>query len=228
MKGWRVIAAAALVVVAVFGIWWFAIRDSRERVLLVGDSLMRQTAPTIEAALGSDVNVRAEAVNGTGLLSRPQYDWLGKLPGIIDDFDPKVVVVSFNGNCATPVGLDPSKPIDCDTPQFYDQWAEAADRATTILESKGAKVFWVTPPPELVSPAVERAQTLGEVYRALAARRPEVGIVDGYKALAYEATQRGPDGNEVPLRAPDTVHFTEAGAQRFAYPIVLAVGPLVK
>jgi len=225
--------AGAVVVAVAFGVWWFAIRDTREKVLLVGDSLMKQTAPTLEAMLGKDVNVETEAVNGTGLLSRPQYDWLGKLPGIVDDFDPKVVVVSFNGNCATPVGLDPKKPIDCDTPEFYAQWAEAAERATVILESKGAKVFWVTPPPELVSPAVERAKKLGDIYRRLAAEHHEVGIIDGYKALAdengnYEATQPDANGNEVPLRAPDTVHFTEQGARRFAFPIALAVGPLVK
>jgi hypothetical protein len=214
-----------------FAVWWFAIRDDRPRVLLIGDSLMGQAAPFVEEALGSDVNVRTEAVNGTGLLSRDQYDWLDRLPDLIGDFGPDAVVVSFNGNCAPPVGIDPSKPIECDSPEFFEQWREAAEQANEILASAGAKVFWVLPPPEAVPIAQTRAKGLGVVYTQLAAAHPEIGIVDGYKALAdekgnYLGTAEGPAGPEV-LRAPDTVHFTEAGARRFALPMVAALLPIV-
>jgi hypothetical protein len=222
------IAAAVVVVLAAVG-WYFLLRDDRTRVLLVGDSLMRQTAPVLEGALGSDVNVQNEAKNGTGLLSRDQYDWLSKLPDMVDDFDPEVVVASFNGNCAEPAGLDPDKPVECDSQAFYEQWAEAAERATDIMESHGAKVLWVLPPPELVSEAQTRAKGLGQVYLDLAKQHPEVAIIDGYKALAddngdYLATVPGPNG-PIPLRAPDTVHFTEEGAKRFAFAILTGIVP---
>jgi hypothetical protein len=224
-----------LVVVAAvaFGVWWLAIRDDRPRVLLIGDSLMGQTAPIIESALGSDVNVRTEAINGTALLSRNQFDWLGKMQELVDDFNPKVVVASFNGNCTPPIGLDPAQPVTCDSPEFFQQWGQAADEATAILESNGAKVFWVLPPPEASSLLATRAKGIGEVYKQLAQRHPEIGIVDGYKALAddkgnYQIVTTGPDGSKVPLRAPDSVHFTEDGAKRFAYPIILAISPYVR
>lgn len=223
-----------LVVVAVlaFAAYWFLIRDDRSKVLLVGDSLMRQTAPLIEQGLGSDVNVRSEAINGTGLLSRNQYDWLAQLRRLADDFDPDVTVLSFNGNCTAPVGLDPAQPIACDSSEFFQQWGDAAERATQILLDHGSKVVWVTPPPEASDQLARRAKGIGTVYRDLAGRHREVVLVDGYKALAddngnYQIKTTGPDGADVPLRAPDTVHFTEEGAKRFAFPILIAVTPLV-
>jgi hypothetical protein len=223
--------AAALVGLGV-AVWWFAIRDDRPRVLLIGDSLMGQTGPVVESGLGPDVDVRTEAIDGTGLLSRNQVDWLGKLPDIVDDVDPKVVVMSFNGNCTAPVGLDPAAPIECDSPEFFQQWEQATEEALEIIESGGAKVFLVLPPPEASPLLATRAKQIGEVYKRVAARHPEVGIIDGYKALAddngnYQIVTSGPSGPEA-LRAPDSVHFTEAGARRFGFPILLAVKPLVE
>jgi hypothetical protein len=216
-----------LIVVVGAGAWWFLIRDNRPRVLLVGDSLMRQTAPIIEQGL-SDANVRSEAINGTGLLSRNQYDWIGRIDALVSEFDPDVVVVSFNGNCTAPVGLQPSQPVSCDSPEFFQQWRQAADEMTKIITTHGAKLFWVTPPPEASNVLETRAKTIGQIYKDLVAQNPEVGLIDGYKALAddngnYEIKTTGPSGEDIPLRAPDTVHFTDAGAKRFAFPILIIV-----
>src|SRR4051812_7951313 len=69
-----------------------------ERVLLVGDSIMRQTGPALDDSFGRDVSIDNEAVNGSGLLTPHDVDWPKRLARLVADDDPAVVVFLFIGN----------------------------------------------------------------------------------------------------------------------------------
>ena len=56
-----------------------ALTPSTEHVLLVGDSIMRQTGPALTRQLGDEYTVHNEGVNGSGLLTPAVFDWADQL-----------------------------------------------------------------------------------------------------------------------------------------------------
>ncbi len=193
------------------------------RVLLAGDSIMRQTGPALEGLFGPGVTVANEAVNGSGLLTPGQVDWVARLQQLVVDDDPDVVVVLFIGNYTdTDYWIaDDGQPVMQDSLAFFSLWAAQADRVMEVLESSDADVYWVLPPPEFTPQNAEITTGLRQVYTELAGRWPRIHLIDANDALAgpsgeYLDSVTGPGGEVVPLRAPDTVHLTDAGASRLA------------
>jgi len=215
------VVLVVLAVVGVVGATFWLTRSS-PKVLLIGDSLMAETAPYVKRSASADVT--SVALPGTGLVSRQQFDWVTASQRLASR-RPDVVVALFVGNCRDPAGLDPAHPVPCDSPAFFAQWGQAADAITTAFEQRGAHVYWVIPPP-MREPVYEaRVTELTTLYRDLARTHPHVGFVDGRRALgtpsgAFLATAPGPAGRPEPLRTADGVHLTDLGAQRLAQAIV--------
>lgn len=212
--------------------------DKKVDVLLIGDSIMNQSAPTVEEQLRKqggleDVKVHAEAVNGTGLLTPKLYDWQDKAKELVDTYRPKIVVVLFVGNYTDTdlfTGAD-GQPIanDYGLP-FYAEWGRQADRLTTTLQARGAQVYWVLPPPFLSDEGLRRNNLLRQTYIDLAKARPGVGLVDGRQALGgpqgeYEWKLPGSDGKPVTVRQGDSLHLTEEGGDLMARKISFDIGP---
>lgn len=180
-----------------------------------------------------DVKVHAEAVNGTGLLTPRLYDWQDKAKELIDTYRPKIVVVLFVGNYTDTdlfTGAD-GQPIanDYGLP-FYAEWGRQADKLTTTLQSRGARVYWVLPPPFLSDEGARRNTLMRQTYIDLAKARPGVGLVDGRQALGgpqgeYEWKLPGADGKPVTVRQGDSLHLTEEGGDLMARKISFDIGP---
>jgi hypothetical protein len=180
-------------------------------VLLIGDSLMKQAAGGIRAALPGTKVINASAP-GSGLLNGP-VDWLARAATLVDQYHPDVVVVSFIGNYDQSNGA-----LSVDSPAYYSAWAGAAQQLTTALRAAGARVDWVEQPP-LDAPnfygiAVTRTDVLLSQYLQLAAE-PGVGTVGALEAVATAGgsfmTEHGVCGTDVTLRIADGVHFTSVG-----------------
>lgn len=205
-----------------------------ERVLLSGDSILRQTGPALDNSFGRDVEIDNKAVNNSGLLTPGYVDWVKRLERQVTDEDPAAVVFLFIGNY-TDTDLysdDAGNPILKNTPEFFAAWGQQADRMMQVLEDAGseADVFWVLPPPQL-SPDNQATTTgLRQAYTDLAERWPAVTLIDANDALAgpngeYLGSVTNRQGDVVPLRAPDTVHLSDAGARRLARTIHEAIDP---
>ncbi|OWY60150.1 hypothetical protein B7486_70720 [cyanobacterium TDX16] len=137
--------------------------------------------------------------------------------------DPDVVVVLFIGNHTdVDVPLDPEgDPIEKGSPEFFAAWGAAAEQLASTLVDAGVEIRWVLPPPMLAPENQAVADGLAAEYEAVAARHPEVVLVDADDVLAdadggFLAQAEDADGEVVPLRAGDGVHLADAGAQRLA------------
>jgi hypothetical protein len=190
--------------------------DGPPRVLLAGDSVLNQTAgPLRQLFADSDVDVRNEAVNGSGLLTPGLFDWRHHLPRILDRYHPDVVVLLFIGNYRLGVAeryttADGHQIEDRTDPVFFEAWEAVARRMTEQAQDDGAEVIWVLPPP--MRPAEDQAVADGlrDVYEHIA---EETGaqVVDANDALG------GPDGGfRADLRVPDGVHLNGPGAEALA------------
>lgn len=133
---------------------------SGERVLIIGDSLVRQ--PSLSVAFGTmnaGTETLVQAVNTAGLVSGPvKYD--ERLAELLASFKPTVVLMGFSGNFTAPYwdGYSPPGAVGSAEYQawintqrastdFLDRYVAAAKRLTGLAELAGAQVYWVETPP---------------------------------------------------------------------------------
>ncbi len=233
------IAACATAVVASPTLASCGFFDKQVDVLLIGDSIMNQTKDFVKPQLRrqpalDDIEVKAQAVNGSGLLTPKLYDWKTKASEMIAEYKPKVVVVLFVGNYSdTDLWLaENGTYVPNDYQQlFYDEWRKQALQLTEILRGQGAQVWWVLPPP-FYGPEGQRRETLlRQTYVELARQMPGVGLVDGRAALGGpngEFEWNLPsldDGRIVTVRQSDSLHLTPDGGKRLARQINDAIAP---
>ena len=207
-------------------------------VLLLGDSIMNQSAPAVKQRLRmqkgiEDASTYAEAVNGSGLLTPKIYDWETKARELTDTYTPVITVALFVGNYTDKdlfIGSDGLEVPTDYSPKFYDEWGKQAEKVTRILKAKGSAVYWVLPPPFFGEEGKRREALLRDTYIQLAQRQPGVGLIDGRNALgdptgAFAWELPGDDGKSVTVRQGDSLHLTEPGGERMARQIAFEIGP---
>jgi hypothetical protein len=206
----------------------------RHSVLLVGDSLMGQTAPWVDqplATAGWDVDIIDAHQNGSGVL--------GPVGGLPDSLSyvreqlarhPKVdtVVIEWAGACALCGTVDPPYGSE----EFFTAWRAQAHRIIDDLRARRApdgthlKVAWVKSPPALLTPtdpeidparaAVAQVLTLVDEVDLGPAAGPVTP--DWYAALADTEMQYRQDlvydGSDHRVRTDDQVHLTDDGGRR--------------
>jgi hypothetical protein len=221
---------AALVVLALLAIGvgvGEAITPSTEHVLLVGDSIMRQTGGAIERQLGDDWTVHNAGVNNSGLLTPGFYDWPAQLEEELARTDPDVVVFLMIGNyTADPdefwrsPGGDLVRSID--DPAFAREWGEQADAAISTILDSGAEVVLVLPPPMPTDELQAVVDGLRRQYRRIARAHDGITLVDAERPLgdANGDWQGFRPGEDVPIRTADAVHLAPRGQRLLAQAIV--------
>jgi hypothetical protein len=210
-----------------------ALTPSTEHVLLVGDSIMRQTGPALTRQLGDDYTVHNEGVNGSGLLTPGYFDWEDQLEADLARTDPDLVVMLFIGNYTddpdelwtTPDG----EVIDTvHSQRFAPAWGRQVDEAMAAIAETGAQVVLVLPPPMVTGELQAVVDALRAEYERVAADWDFVSLADATEAVGGENGEwvaSLPDGNgsQRPVRVPDTVHLAVHGQRLVAREIANAV-----
>jgi hypothetical protein len=237
----RLATLAAVFAVAVFGLPGCSLFDKKVDILLIGDSIMSQSAQFTESSVIDQPNVGSakthiEAINGSGLLTPhlcDQCDFLGRAPDLIDTYQPKVVVILFIGNYSdTDLWTGPDgKPIPNDYGEaFLAAWGAQAEKLTNALAAHGAQVDWVLPPPLAGDEGQRREQGIRRTYEALQKKVPSIALIDSKVALGgpngeWVWRRAGVDGGEVTVRQGDSVHLTDDGGRLLAHQMALTIAP---
>ena len=205
--------------------------DGPTRVLLVGDSLMNQLGTAFEDQVGPGVQVRNEAVFGSGLLSPWYFDWPPHLRRVLEAYDPDVVVFLFVGNYDLDTGryaetADGDLIRDPTSSAFFTAWQQQAEQMGERA-AEDASVAWILPPPMGERERQPIVAGLRDVYAAVA---DDTGAdtIDANDVLAdpdggYLARGRDLQGRPAPLRSFDGVHLTSAGAAVLAAEVIDAL-----
>jgi hypothetical protein len=210
-----------------------ALTPGTEHVLLVGDSIMRQTGPALTRQLGDEYTVHNEGVNGSGLLTPGFFDWADQLEQDLVRTDPDVVVMLFIGNYTEDLGELWSTPEgevirSVGAPHFAREWGRQVDAAMAAIAESGARVVLVLPPP-MVTPELQAVvDGLRAEYQRAAAEWDFITLADAADAVGGEngewvAGLPAGDGSLRPVRVPDTVHLAEHGQRLVAREIVGAI-----
>ena len=206
---------------------------STEHVLLVGDSIMRQTGPALTRQVGDEYTVHNEGVNGSGLLTPSVFDWSDQLEQDLVRTDPDVVVMLFIGNYTD----DPAEfwttargePVRrAGAPAFAREWGRQVDAAMAAIAETGARVVLVLPPPMATADLQAVVDALRAEYERVASDWGFVTLADATAAVGgqngeWVAELPGGDGSSRPVRVPDTVHLAPHGQRLVAAEILRAV-----
>jgi hypothetical protein len=197
-----------------------------DQVLLVGDSIMRQTGPALTRQIGDEYTVHNEGVNGSGLLTPAVFDWDDQLEESLLRTDPDIVVMLFIGNYTdepdelwtTPDGEVVDSVHD---PEFAHEWGVQVDEAMAAIEEAGARVVLVLPPPMATGELQAVVDALRAEYERVAADWDFVTLADATEAVGGEngewvASLPDSNGSRRPVRVPDTVHLAVHGQRLVA------------
>jgi len=210
-----------------------ALTPSTEHVLLVGDSIMRQTGPALTRQLGDEYTVHNEGVNGSGLLTPAVFDWADQLEQDLVRTDPDLVVMLFIGNYTD----DPDELWTTATgevvdsvhrPAFAREWGRQVDAAMAAIAESGARVVLVLPPPMVTGELQAVVDALRAEYERVAADWDFVTLADATTAVGGEngewvASLPAGDGSMRPVRVPDTVHLAVHGQRLVAREIATTI-----
>ena len=200
--------------------------DDPLRVMVVGDSVMYDAVPGIEAALEATgvVEVRAFAALGFGLDLVERYDWRVRWPALVEEHRPDVVVSMFGG-------WDAGSVMKRGEVWYLDLVEEAID----VLRADGAAIVLLENPrtrapaiPGRPAPDQDRLdaerEAVNRVFRAAAARRPGAvtyQTVDHALSIGGRFTEFLPEG--VRIRKRDGTHFCPDGAARMGTVVLAAL-----
>jgi uncharacterized protein len=205
-------------------------------VLLVGDSILRQTGPALGDLLGDGSTVHNDGVNSSGLLTPEVFDWRDRLGQELVRTDPDVVVMLFIGNYTDDrdhLWHLPNGGVvrDVEDPAFAREWGHQADLLMAEIAPRGIPVVLVLPPPMPTEELQGVVAALRTEYERIAREWPQVRLVDAADVLG------GPNGEwvgELPVipggpprtvRVADGVHLTDAGQRLLAEAIAPAIRP---
>jgi uncharacterized protein len=198
------------------------------RVLVLGDAIgggLGAGLTRVAEATGKyEVSIRLNEESG---LARPEvYDWTATVPKILGSKTYDVIVVMIGANDTQPIRHDGMR-IPVGTPEWADAYGGQVDRLLSALQSSGARILWVGPPPMRDTEYDSAIRDVAEIQRqrtkaeglTFIDMRPELSGPDG----AFIDT--GPDdtGTVTRLRGRDGVSFYKAGNNRMGQIVLAAI-----
>jgi uncharacterized protein len=168
----------------------------------------------------------------TGLERPDVFNWFQHVAMRVRELKPQAVVFDFGGNDdhGYMTGLPKGVSIgDFGSPSWRSEYARRVGGVMDIANRAGAFVIWIGLPITRSPAQTQRFDTINAIVEAAARKRPgRVAFVDTYATFASETggfAQYLPDtnGNQVLVRAPDGVHFANAGGDIIARMVLHAL-----
>jgi hypothetical protein len=208
------------------------------RLWVGGDSLAGSLGTSLGTIAGATGVVQPyfDSRVSSGLTNPTFFDWPSHAEKEMTRLNPEIVVFIIGANdylapttttTTTSTTVDPNVPTSPSTtiPAPPEPWkvdyAQRVDAMLTSLSAPDRTVIWVGPPPFKNEQNNVAIQQISEVSKAVIAMHPDAVFVDDY-AMFLDAngkyTDRLPDanGNLIPMRSGDGVHFTTEGGNQLA------------
>jgi hypothetical protein len=183
-----------------------------QRVMLVGDSVMKEIAVAATAAVAAPVRVDFVLTPG---LAVPGDAFWPQWPERIATGDPDAIAVH--------VGPWEISESTFGTPAWHERYAAQLQRWTDLLRSGDAAVTWLTALPTRDPTTTARLDIVNEVYANLARSRPGVSLFETTVALgSSDYREFTPDG--IRLRRVDGLHLCPEATARIAGSLLRAMG----
>ncbi len=197
-------------------------------VLVVGDSLSVSLADKLETVLDKNRCTLERLCREGGGLTRPELlDFPSELKALLGRTTPDVVVFMIGANDAMPVTNGEAVRVPFDSPEWKTAYAGRAGSLIqmALAANPRAPVFWVGAPPMADRNLSSALRTVNAALREACQGHPPCRFLDTWEIFsdaedAYTPTALDLTGAQTPLRTPDGVHLTDAGARRLCARVV--------
>jgi uncharacterized protein len=158
-----------------------------------------------------------DAKNGTGLARPDHFDWSSELDQIVTKSAPTVMFASLGLNDEQDMILPDKTKYRLGSPEWMAQYTKNVDAFYEHAGAGGAAVMIVGLPNLRDKSADQHAQLVNTIFQMEAANDKKVSVTyvppwtltnpDG----SFASFGPSVSGQTVQLRAPDGIHFTQAG-----------------
>jgi uncharacterized protein len=198
-----------------------------QRVLIIGDSMMRVTAHSLELQLARQPGVESRAFTslGSGLARLDIYDWMEQADELVAEFNPDLTIAWFGTNDHQPMRTNDGiiRPM---TPEWS---AEYGRRVGALMDkltaAEGARIIWLELPDMRDANLQADVTLINELLKQEAASRPAATFYPTISLFSrrpgtFSMHIPGPTGMPLSVRDADGVHLNRAGADRIAEQLI--------
>ncbi len=196
--------------------------ENAHKVLVIGDFIGDRLANGLIERFETDPNIVFidKAQGNSGLVRDDVYNWPEKVVSLIEELQPKLVVIAIGMNDRQQIKTGNGRAN-----KLSDEWRlEYEKRVSSIISSvlgKKIPLVWVGLPPVRIRSMNADYLLFNEIFRnkSEAAGAKFVDIWDGFTDANGNYVTAGPDvnGQIVRLRLNDGINFTTAGRNKLAY-----------
>ncbi|MEI7435193.1 MAG: DUF459 domain-containing protein [bacterium] len=203
-----------------------------QRVLILGDSMMRLLAHSLERELARQPGVTATIFTSlaSGLARLDTFDWLGKMRSEIVEARPDFVIVALGTNDKQAMQVDGGVIVQPGDEAWNKAYAQRLGTAMDILTSGGSRqVLWMELPDMRDARHQADATEINAILRKEAGLRPSIHIFETRALLSrkpgtFSSYLIGRDGMPLAVRENDGIHLSRAGADLAASKLIAAMG----
>lgn len=195
--------------------------DAR-KVLVIGDFVASGLAWGLDQMFAEEkkITVVDRTNNASGIVRTDHYDWNAKLPEILNDVKPDIVVMAIGANDRQQMRVGGERHA-LRSEGWEKAYIERVQDLTETMTVYGRPFFWVGTVPMSQSAAMRDMSYLNDLMRTRmsASSGTFVDVWSGFTNEDGRYISSGPDveGQLRALRAGDGINFTRAGRLKLAF-----------
>jgi S-formylglutathione hydrolase FrmB/lysophospholipase L1-like esterase len=187
--------------------------------------------PVLERELRKvpELTVKRAFKSATGLCRPDFFDWFAFMGTLLAENEPELVIVSLGANDTQDIVTEDRERHKVASEGWNEEYAARVRRILDMAGDSGASVFWVGLPIMGKKTYNERVENLNAVVAAACGEALNCRFFDTWTLLADEsgkfaAYRTLPGGKHERIRAKDSIHLTESGAEIMVEAFLQAAG----
>lgn len=206
--------------------------DNARVVLVVGDFLGGGLADGLKAAYAESPGVRIiDRTNGSsGFVRDDFYDWNAEIGQILDEVDPRIVVVMIGSNDRQQLVVNGQRR-EPRSEAWTRQYKSRVKNFINAIRERELPLIWTGLPPFKSSSMSSDMLAFNDIYKQMVedAGGEFVDIWEGFVDENGNFVFNGPDinGQRVRLRGNDGINLTRAARRKVAYYVEKPLGKML-